>query len=134
MVHAAEIQMEHVLRARPVPGVLFVLLIVAHLTYSVDKVVEICSHFKRPAMSLCPNQNTVPVTKPPVYQSRFVCECVSVCLFTCLSLCFCDCAGSCACACSCACSCSCSGFLHTNTHAHPGRSPSSSAWVALQGV
>ena len=74
--------MEHVLRARPVPSVLFALLIVAHLTYSVDKVVEIYSHFKRPAMSLFPNHNTVPVTKPPVYLSSFVCE--SVCLFVCL--------------------------------------------------
>ena len=74
--------MEHVLRARPVPSVLFALLIVAHLTYSVDKVVEIYSHFKHPAMSLCPNHNTIPVTKPSVYLSRFLCE--SVCLFVCL--------------------------------------------------
>ena len=46
MVHVAEIQMDHVLRARPVSSVLFALLIVADLIYSVDQVVEIYSHFK----------------------------------------------------------------------------------------
>ena len=121
MVHVAEIQMEHVLRARPVPSVLFALLIVAHLAYSVDKVLEIYSHFKHPAMSLCPNHNTVPVTKPPVYLSRFVCE--SVCLFVCLPVYLCVFAIALAVALALALAPAFSTQTHTHTQAAPQEQP-----------
>ena len=46
MVHVARMQNDRVLRARLEPGVLFALFLVAHLTYSVEQVVEIYTHFK----------------------------------------------------------------------------------------
>jgi hypothetical protein len=46
VVHVARMQNDRVLRARLEPGVLFALFLVAHLTYSVEQVVEIYTHFK----------------------------------------------------------------------------------------